>query len=90
MQGWQSAQTVSILNFISRHNQVLRKSNTLKEESSHQISTMLNEFVTFKAHIEKQLTDLNQLAKEEYALAMQSSVSWEGTTENDDSMEVDL
>ncbi|CAO3678212.1 unnamed protein product [Umbelopsis vinacea] len=72
------------------HNQVLRKSNTLKEESSHQISTMLNEFVTFKAHIEKQLTDLNQLAKEEYALAMQSSVSWEGTTENDDSMEVDL
>lgn len=51
---------------------------------------MLNEFVTFKAHIEKQLTDLNQLAKEEYALAMQSSVSWEGTTENDDSMEVDL
>ncbi|CAO3658353.1 unnamed protein product [Umbelopsis ramanniana] len=72
------------------HNQVVRKSNTMKEELSHQISAMLNDFVTFKAHIEKQLTDLNQLAKEEYALAMQSSVSWDGATDNDDSMEIDL
>ncbi|KAJ2961384.1 hypothetical protein NQZ79_g3405 [Umbelopsis isabellina] len=72
------------------HNQVVRKSNTLKEELSHQISTMLNEFITFKSHIEKQLMDLNQLTKEEYALAMQSSVNWEGVTENNDSMELDL
>jgi hypothetical protein len=51
---------------------------------------MLNEFVTFKSHIEKQLTDLNQLTKEEYALAMQSSVNWEGVAEHNDSMELDL
>jgi hypothetical protein len=69
---------------------VVRKSSTLKEELSHQISTMLNEFITFKSHIEKQLTDLNQLTKEEYALAMQSSVNWEGAADSNDSMEIDL
>ncbi|RUS17108.1 HEC/Ndc80p family-domain-containing protein [Endogone sp. FLAS-F59071] len=48
------------------YDQLLRKSNELKEQAGKEIIRILEELIDFKSHVEKSLAELYKLAEEEY------------------------
>ncbi|ORX94356.1 hypothetical protein K493DRAFT_203556, partial [Basidiobolus meristosporus CBS 931.73] len=67
------------------YDQLLLKCNEKKEEAGREILRILEELISFKSHVENSLSDLENLAKEEYQASKEGLQSVRGKSSKSDS-----